>query len=163
LRFEGSPNLRFEFRSPAKNPLYAPRPSWGLVWYFGLPGVSGTYGQVPDGLLIVFARPGPFRSLARPRGVSAPPILNLPPYQTSTYRDTANFGLGVCPGPRPGPLCMLRMGVRPQCLVILSNTTRAKWAHPLSRLDHAFRAAEASRYLCDVNFRVGFTTLMSQY
>ena len=23
----------------------------------------------------------------------APPILDLPPYQTSTYRDTANFGL----------------------------------------------------------------------
>ena len=101
----------------------------------------------------------PFRS--RPRGIGSPLWLNSPAAKTSSYRDMANFGLGVCPGPRPGPLCMLRMGVRPQCLVILSNTTRAKWAHPLSRLDHAFRAAEASRYLCDVNF--GFTTLMSQY
>jgi hypothetical protein len=40
----------------------------------------------------------PFRS--RPRGVCGPPILNLRPHHTSSYRDTANLGFGVTP--RPG-------------------------------------------------------------
>ena len=37
----------------------------------------------------------PFRS--RPRGVYRPLWLNLPEHQTSSYRDTANLGLGVRP------------------------------------------------------------------
>ena len=37
----------------------------------------------------------PFRS--RPRGVGRPPILNLRPAKTSSYRDTANLGFGVTP------------------------------------------------------------------
>jgi len=37
----------------------------------------------------------PFRS--RPRGVGRPPILDLAPAKTSSYRDTANLGLGVRP------------------------------------------------------------------
>ena len=37
----------------------------------------------------------PFRS--RPRGVCGSPILNLRPHHTSSYRDTANLGLGVTP------------------------------------------------------------------
>ena len=37
----------------------------------------------------------PFRS--RPRGVSRPLWLNLPAYQTPSYRDTANLGVGVRP------------------------------------------------------------------
>ena len=37
----------------------------------------------------------PFRS--RPRGVGRPPVLDLPPAKTSSYRDTANLGLGVRP------------------------------------------------------------------
>ena len=40
----------------------------------------------------------PFRS--RPRGVCGPPILDLAPAKTSSYRDTANLGFGVTP--RPG-------------------------------------------------------------
>ena len=35
----------------------------------------------------------PFRS--RPRGVCGSPILNLRPHHTSSYRDTANLGVGV--------------------------------------------------------------------
>jgi hypothetical protein len=35
----------------------------------------------------------PFRS--RPRGVGRPPVLDLPPAKTSSYRDTANLGSGV--------------------------------------------------------------------
>ena len=43
----------------------------------------------------------PFRS--RPRGVRWAPILNLRPAKTSSYRDTANLGLGVRHRPRaPG-------------------------------------------------------------
>ena len=42
----------------------------------------------------------PFRS--RPRGVGRPPVLDLPPAKTSSYRDTANLGSGVTPrGGRP--------------------------------------------------------------
>ena len=41
----------------------------------------------------------PFRS--RPRGVGRPPILDLPPAKTPSYRDTANLGLGVL-GRQPG-------------------------------------------------------------
>ena len=37
----------------------------------------------------------PFRS--RPRGVYRPLWLNLPAYQTPSYRDTANLGVGVRP------------------------------------------------------------------
>ena len=37
----------------------------------------------------------PFRS--RPRRVCGPPILNLRPHHTSSYRGTANLGLGVRP------------------------------------------------------------------
>ena len=37
----------------------------------------------------------PFRS--RPRGVGRPPILDLPPAKTPSYRDTANLGVGVRP------------------------------------------------------------------
>ena len=37
----------------------------------------------------------PFRS--RPGGVCGSPILNLRPHHTSSYRDTANLGLGVTP------------------------------------------------------------------
>ena len=40
----------------------------------------------------------PFRS--RPRGVRWAPILNLRPAKTSSYRDTANLGLGVRPRDR---------------------------------------------------------------
>ena len=37
----------------------------------------------------------PFRS--RPRGVCGSPILNLRPNHTSSYRDTADLGVGVRP------------------------------------------------------------------
>ena len=37
----------------------------------------------------------PFRS--RPRGVCGSPILNLRPHHTSSYRDTADLGVGVRP------------------------------------------------------------------
>ena len=47
----------------------------------------------------------PFRS--RPRGVGSPLWLNSPAAKTSSYRDTANLGLGVTPRPLPiSPPCV---------------------------------------------------------
>ena len=48
----------------------------------------------------------PFRS--RPRGVRGSTVLNLRPAKTSSYRDTANLGLGVRPR---GPLYLGPVGI----------------------------------------------------
>ena len=64
----------------------------------------------------------PFRS--RPGGVCGSPILNLRPAKTPSYRDTANLGFGVTPGPpcpRVGQVATFGVRATPNLLSILSH------------------------------------------
>ena len=105
-----SPNLRFEFPAtwPApilataspRVPLNAPRPGWGE----GVTFAARRGREVAHSQATKISKPNrfayPFRS--RPRGVSRPLWLNSPEHQTSSYRDTANLGVGVrARGSRP--------------------------------------------------------------
>ena len=104
--------MRFEFLATwpgaifaagsQRGPLYAPRPGWGEgVTFAARRGREVAHSQATTSKI---SKPNrfayPFRS--RPRGVSKPLWLNSPEHQTSSYRDTANLGVGVrARGSRP--------------------------------------------------------------